>query len=1020
MIFNAFNQPAPNQYGQTKAEAANEPQASLLAYEQPYGHYGPGPVALGLEQPNLNAHRDPLKAFQSERAQLAALGAPPGQSSIIVSEGAGASGPENMLIQPSSIFNQPHGSAGGPNGEPQVLASFYIDQFGNQQVRVPNGVGQFGPQAGGSAFSAESSGVARKAASSKRLVRPSNELRAQTREKNFYNFNQPTGVSPTQTHGHSYAMGADQMAYNQLQDQLQAGGVNVQQPQQMLPLDPQHNQVGHSQEPGAAVGPLGAPFRGTVSDGVVGKDESSKSAKTLTNEQLLALIEELKEFNSQQVPRATEPEISTQQEEEDDDNDNDSDTSSIDLKHSPEEAELETTEPKRRVGQPVEEEKRRAEREHDNKAHNSNNNNRAQSKRKGKLQEKPNADDLAKFAKFLMTKEGANMRFQLGLEKDSPDDGDERDEQDSLLESKRKQRKAPMGQSRKEKELNELDNKHTQVSDHMDKLLEQLTGAFVEANKASSRKRAQNKLRANREPDSRDEDLRGRARRHSGASSSGPQGTEIQPAKTTRSTSSVQRERTTIEPSDASLANPKGLRVEKGHGDNFAKQLMKQELQLDQVEHSPEASSRGDENLRPDTNGAKSRRHVKGGRDEVDFDIAEGDEGEEAHQYSGPERKSDREALLKELNKTRGSRTKLRSYKPVRGNPVLQQALSGKMGVQTERRPDGSLTLTSGHTGGSVNLRLGDVKTKESPKGAHRAQRGREVQFDEPERLQSNSDVDQRAISRVEMQSGQPVKDEYPISEQVNKRINALSHNLDRYFNDGFLKEIEPRSGLQTSPKGKTDSPTTPASSAAQDDSKLTKDAKTAEESKGDRDFDVDVGIDGKRDEGPKSDDDYAEDEEGEEEGAEQKKQKKKEEKKKKQRESSPVGAASKVRQRKSVRNDRRGGRAKNEKQISKMYINSAGNEPVSGSVKQDMSAANEHLLFESGGGPSGQTKSTDPVDGETFDTPIGPDSWTRRGPLNNIPVSARKKLETSKESSKVATKFGKQSPNKFYEEPDW
>lgn len=834
------------------------------------------------DQPNLDHQNQSPSASDYYNERAVALGAEEQQMQetplnfapkILVS-GDNQLTPSDMILGPSTtMFNQP-----SLDGHAQVLASVYIDQFGNQQLRLPNysNSGQFAAQ-----------------------QQPLETIRANSQAytssaSDFYNTDKPI-----QPHYPQPVMASKQVRVTE-SNQAAARGAGHQHPGQ----------------------------RTQSSSNSLVNNANNK----LSNAQLMALIDELKDFNSRQAGKiqssiSFDPQQHEDRQVTDDDKDNDPDPSSVETKHAIKndgQQDLDVLSPL------------------DNKSKNV----------------KLDADDLERFARFLTTKEGANMRFQLGLDKDAPDDGDEEDDRDALLESKAKQRKAKPTASKRTNELKDLERKHSEVAAQMDKLVDHLTAA---ANKAK-------KLSRNQRPseDSGDEML-ARGRRDG--------------------QSQVMNQ---------DLAKPKGVgpnkkapkaEFENRPENNFAKYLIQQELQQDRQESAPNWHKprfiANDENKVVE--GQKKRRSIgKGGAG-----ITEMSGGEVNEEYPKKARRRDHIALIHELQKARRDKSNTRSRGPLPVEQIVKQSLDGELGMRTESYPDGRLVLRS-DKGPTMTLKLPKKETGDQPRGGE----------DTTASSQANPAKSGQVLGRVKLQSAEPLKDEYPISERVSDRLNKLNHNLDRYFNDGFLKEVENKAG------GGQKSESHQADSSNINESSPGKRNSTA--SRGDQDFDVDVGIDGERD-GPERNDDY---------GDEDDDNKEKSKGKSKGEIIQPARLINPKRKRPTGPRVKKNRLNEGAKKHSGDVRNKAGKNALNdssdegGSVRRNLSAGKEYYILDS------QAKShqeLDPVDSESIDSPIGPDRDSEP-----VVTGADKKVASSRESQSMATRYGRRITPKFYEEPEW
>lgn len=368
-----------------------------------------------------------------------------------------------------------------------------------------------------------------------------------------------------------------------------------QQPVQMTPTEQQQQQVAYMSNYGPMHNPMQFPFQQPMAPASVGNyvpfdrapsqpsQPSYSSARqsmaaaaatrppmSLTNAQLMALIDELKEFNSRHSnkTRHAKPskkkknaaDQSSGEEEDEDSTTSDADSGNDSASDSDDEG------------------KDGADKEQE-----------TASSKYAKQQAtglNPNDKDLAKFAKFLLTKEGANMRFQLNLDKDAPDDGDEEDDKDGLKSRSDKgkgRKKSKKKKKKKEEDLDDMDRKHRKASSQLDKLIEELSERAAELEKEEHRRKEKRRKHDNSSnkklrPDAFSEGYR-RARRD-GNGSDGARLKVWTEFKTKRVDRGPQRL----------------LRSEKGHFNNQPKRLIADEILQDKQE------------LDQDTNESKENR----------------------------------------------------------------------------------------------------------------------------------------------------------------------------------------------------------------------------------------------------------------------------------------------------------------------------------------------------------------------------------------------------------------------------
>lgn len=958
------NQPNQSNKSQTKIsrELSNKQTRALKYFSDKANHEVSSPSildnALYLTSTAQQQYAQQIELDGGHQAAAVALGAENHPSQFIMANENQNVPSDVISTSPSMYSNQQMAMISSDpqaNQQQQILASLYIDQFGNQQLRLPPGA----------------------------KVGPPVQMNADSINKNFYSPQQGPNV-PTASSATLYSN---------------------------MPYQPSHYQFS------SLMGPQNyGEYRGAKSGHEYVKPKPkftedltlkpSAHQKTLSNGQLMSLIDELKDYNSRQATKVefgnAAPGIHKNDELVDDGDENiDIDPSFINNKHS---------DP---ASEPAE---RAATREKEKKARK-----KAISTKEQKSEEKVSPDDIAQFAKFLMTKEGSNMRFQLGLEKDSPDDGDiDEDDKDALLESKKSQLKTirerkrdqgVAGGPRETNELNELDQKHSDVARQMDSLLEDLTGNLGKITKEDGKKTKRRKHMDSSE-ELEPDDLRARSRRNSkeGVSSTAEKTTIAIRAKP---------------PLNEQPRPERRVKYQKGHEENFAKQLIRQELVQDQLESKINNSRltdstanhqrAGSYDVPRETNPTKSKK-----RRNIDFTQISG--GEENQNYPRPARDRDHVALIHDRQKARDGKSRLRSgvsAKKIVNEPIVRKALSGQVALRTESYPKGKLVPTTSQSGTLKPPKKSISSTRVTPAFRHNDD-GQTRDADKTFPSQVESPESRNELNRVRIESDSPLKDEYRVSERVSNRLNLLSNNLDRYFNDGFLNGIENKSKLKESkPEVNDDRGEKQQAENQQADSSNVNEAAANEQSAGrrDPDFDVNVTVDGKR-EAPEKDDVYYEDDD--EENATvlsiQKENR------------SPV-VLGKNRSNKSLRRlpskstkmpeSKAEVSSIDESKVSslarKPSDNLGDNEHDGGSSKQNLFAGDEHLTFESR--DNKVTNLLDPVEGETFDSPIGPDA-------NNLdfmlPPVTGKKVESSRESKKVATKYGYSQTPEFYEEGEW
>jgi hypothetical protein len=874
----------------------------------------------------------------------------------------------------------------------QVLASLYIDQYGNQQLRLPsdaqvNPAGQI------------------------------NQLNADSISKSFYSPLQQQ--VPVQSTSSNMLYTSNQQSTEDGQRPLMPSGKkgSLQSSQEM-----QRTRVqAEEDEP---------KFSGELSLG----QPSSNSKNTLSNAQLMSLIDELKDFNSRQTTAngSKSPDhdrrtaaINMDETLDNEDDDIDIDPSSMDTRHSSA-SEVKPREPAVRSNNSN---------GNSNSSSNNNNNNNnnisnhpttaavRQTSSRGPDLDKVSADDLAKFARFLMTKEGANMRFQLGLEKDSPDDGDiDEEEKDALLESKSSQRSANKLGGRNGGSIKESKdpNEHQEVAKQMDSLIEKLTGTLNMAEKAQERRNKKNGDRREKDEDAEMEsdDRRARSRRNS-----------RERAKRRPTKSDDRRDGKQADES-VSLPAPPSKRAtsrEKGHNKNLAQKLIDRELTQDQLESAIQKQHRSTDGQGPSseatttdnglTGSPRSHKRSKRSKTNQNMDAVELGGGETGENYSLMDRNKDRSALLRDLRKIRRDKSEARSgvSSAIVREPILRQALDGRLGMRTESQPGGRIVLTSGR-GQSMAIKLPD-KSDSTTMVTHDVMNDDHQNNGDPEGRISDGPSGGK-LNHINIMSGKQLKDEYPISERVSNRLNSLSENLDRYFNDGFMGAIGQKSRVDDGRAGGHERHQVDSSNI---DEKAAKSG--ASRGRGDQDFDVDVGIDGRRDSPDKDNNDYHDDDD---QTSQSGKQDDGDDQNSSKDDSTSSRSAEKDRGKVGLKHRRirreRNERPEPEESPRAHSVDGVNLEPSKadekdgGSLKQKVSAGNEHLTFENG--EAKVSAKVDPVDGEDFESPIGPD--TENLDLIIVPTAGDKTVESSHESKNIISKYGKKMTPKFFEEPEW
>lgn len=660
-------------------------------------------------------------------------------------------------------------------------------------------------------------------------------------------------------------------------------------------------------------------------------------------------------------------------------------------------------------------------------------------------------DDLAKFAKFLMSKEGSNLKFQLGLDKETIDDGDFDDEKDALLESNEKQTKAePKRMPSRGTET--LDRKYKEVATNMDKMYDRLGNRAKYVDKELGRRQMIEKLKKRRrleEIKSNKMEARNRRDRDETNTSN-----DSEPSNEQRQELSINGQERSQEDDNAVVrSDPKEA--------NFAKLLIKQEILEDQRESAqdpPTYSSNTVEKSDADDD-EQGRNQGKNSKTLIDVNAesslpkAQTEYGEEEDQYPVNERTHDHSDLLNNLQKARKTKSKTRSRIPMPVDSLLKRALDGDLGLRTEKRSDGKLLLRDTTRG---NVAILDLPNKNGESEVEQTTKSTEddgslnSELVPSHQTNPNLHVGTQGSSNVLVQSSKPVKDEYPISERVSAGLNKLSNNLDRYFNDGFLAEIESKSreGViknnrnDHQPKNKeshqpeSSNVNEAARQVVVDEIQKGTDRKLEDEPKDevekkikgkvDHDFDVDVGIDGKKDNDREDDetdrsDDLDRDDDNEKSNSKRKKVKLLRKKKIKVNNELKRGDSftkGNENFNSNSNNKIRKVKEKTAKETNKKNPKVGKEPPITDdnhgtrSVSRDMTTRSEKVEFENLGRIA---PNLDPVESENLETPIGPD------PDTGVEADILSKQKTkSTKGTEVSASYGKKVPGKFYEEPEW
>lgn len=623
-------------------------------------------------------------------------------------------------------------------------------------------------------------------------------------------------------------------------------------------------------------------------------------------------------------------------------------------------------------------------------------------------------EELAEFAKFLMSKDGANLRFQLGLEKDAPDDGDDDDYKDALLESKKKSTKTKAKKGVRN-ELESLDQRHKEAALQMDKYLDEAKARAKQVEKSMIKK----KSGSDKEKLSDDEKKARKRRDHSVITHN----------------RSVTKEVMTKIPAPAaseSRKKPKESNAEKPDDTNFAKMLIKQEILEDQKEllQDPptyDSEQKDDSNHAPQTRGELQNKRTKTSTPDDTFtasSLAAAQTGISDEDYEYP-KKSD---MSEELKKARDVKSKTRSRIGIPLDDTLKRALDGDMAIKAERQADGKLLLREGDQGPIMSMNMPKKSSNKEVIVEVGGDDGLQDSEPVPAQAEPKQDKGAQVLDSVKIRSSKPLEDEYPISEKVSDRLNKLSSNLDRYFNDGFMQEVESKAKLGEDENVKTPSRNLdshqPQSSNAIEAAKIADEIqkgssgettlkgpkepafkeKTAHQE--DNDFDVDVSIDGKRDN------------DRDEEEAEKSYDRERDEVKENDDDDKPIkrsGSPS------TTRNKRRRKINKSKKEIrpspsgpSKSVGRKKNRTPGLSEDKQvsrDETITSEKVEFENHGR---LLPKLDPVESEAMETPIGPDG-------DQTPADLASSTKTKSSSgTNVSTSYGKKPSGKFFEESEW
>lgn len=612
-------------------------------------------------------------------------------------------------------------------------------------------------------------------------------------------------------------------------------------------------------------------------------DSAPKSAKNmLSNEQLMSLIAELKDHNSRAArfrPRNTQAPSSRPQP---------TSRSNDDRRKSGTKSRVSSS---RKVPQ----------------------NSRSEAEKSEDL----SPEQLEKFAKFLASKEGANLKFQLGLDKDAPDDGDrDEDDKDSLMESTKSKTTSQASDSQQEPEDgDEQAGKQTKVASEIDKLIDILTRTTDKVDRLKDQD-----IDSDKENSGDDEPDSSRKRRYDKQSTEGRQ---------------FSRKGASIEVGRRSMNND----IKPEGGDNFAKMLIKQELLEDKLEskNTPTQSSQEySNNERDRNNDAISRK-----------------------------KNSSQSNILKELEHLRKKKLDLTAgFKnaPVDGD--VRDALVGKLQVKSERYPDGKLVVSSNQKP-AVSLHPINNQSLTNFDSVDRTNSELVPRQVEPDSGDNNGNLGNRATNS-----------DYQISSHMGNQLNALSNSLDKYFNDGFMKQIDDKSAYNGAPPKDRYHP------ASTDQSRQKSRNTSNAGNQVDPDFDINVGIDGKRE---------TEDQTGESED---------------DGDDERVRAVGRKRQLTRARTVKPKRRANSPGRPRKRAVNISRHK--NGGESERVEYSNETKPIDR----------TDPVENEQLETPIGPDKNNPISMDDTSMIKGRKKVVRKTDSRSSIS--GRRLPGSFYREPEW
>lgn len=508
--------------------------------------------------------------------------------------------------------------------------------------------------------------------------------------------------------------------------------------------------------------------------------------------------------------------------------------------------------------------------------------------------------------------------------------------------------------------------------------------------------------------------------------------------------------------------NPSKQRNHEAGGDkdgNFAKMLISQELLEDQLE-SAQRPKLEDQYLT-----TSDHLSVKSGM--ISNQSGGDDDAATQHtvDHSIPKKQNNRDSWTREdslshddfiddLVRAREGKSALRGRmtqgKYLKNEPLLVKALSGGLDVTTEKRPNGHFLVKSNSGPAEIRMQLPANNKRRSASSSNLETTRTIDSNDTPEhgsepvplRVEPNPNVH----VDFEENASRPLQDEYPISAKVSDRLDKLSSNLDQFFDDRFMQQIEEKSkyNINNSDQSRGDSREPSREASSRHATKFTK-TKPAK----DRDFDVNVGIDGKVDsEDPPDLDEQDPEDEGSSDESKSSDNGLNKNKKNKGAKSLNKGSRAVASREASVRSRLRNKQLKNKNPRSMYSVagvdatlatansesddsngyskqnqrkrkehfnnqnNNQDNEDKSKSLLRDELNQKERIEFES----SGKLLSDkDPVENETLETPIGPD---RENNTVDLTAGVTKILKENNSTLRHSSGRRGNPSAKFFEEP--